>query len=599
MGTNQTVQIGDVLCDGFRVEGRIGEGGMGVVFLATNLSTGAPCAVKVILPHLAARPGVLEKFETEANVGGKIGRSPYIADVFFAGVDAARQLPMLGMELFTGDSLAKHVERGPLDAVLARTLLDQLAEALDQAHAAGIVHRYLKPSNLHVTFDRRERPVLKVLDFGLAKALEGDMHTTIAEIGTPMYAAPEQLGPALRQEAAARGVTIADVVSPQTDIWSLGMIVLEMIAGLRAETFWDVATADDLQHAMVAALRERPRATARAGDRAYLLPAGFDAWFARCTELDATKRWRSASDAAAGFLALYNEHRKPSIAPPPLRAAVAAPAPAVQKVAPARIEALDARKSSKPRRAPASRASANGMFAVGVVMVLTGIAGVVVALGGGVSSLSAGTPAPVASAAPPKAEPAAPAPSASGVAENAATAPDTCAAGTHLVTGTGCVPDVAAGQAANAPGASSRSPAAPAASGRLPPGASARLPPGTSARLPGAAASAAPSAAPAAPELDDDSIAAAGLIWQKHRAREMNWADAKGYCASRPGGAWRLPSKDELLALFRSGAVERSRFYWSGTSVTGMVSDAWGVDFDLGGASTRDTGGTNYVRCVR
>ena len=354
MATNQAVQMGDVLCDNFRVEGRIGEGGMGIVFLATNLGTGAPCAVKVVLPHLAARPGVLERFEVEANVGGKIGRSPYIADVFFAGVDAQRRLPLLGMELFTGDSLAKHIERGPLDAVLARTLLDQLAEALDQAHSAGVVHRYLKPSNLHVTFDRRQRPVLKVLDFGLARALEGNMHSSLAEIGTPMYAAPEQLGPSLRKEAAAQGVTIAETVSPQTDIWALGLIVLEMIAGLHAETFWDVGSADDLPHAMVRAFRDRPRATARAGDRAYLLPAGFDAWFARCTEPDATKRWRSASDAAAAFLGLYNEQRKPSLAPVPFPGTAAA-APPIPKISPAHVEKIRRAQPVQSQACPGPR----------------------------------------------------------------------------------------------------------------------------------------------------------------------------------------------------------------------------------------------------
>ena len=204
--STKTVQAGDVLAGNFRIDGLLGEGGMGIVYRATNLGTGAPCAVKVILPHLAARPGVLGRFEVEAKVGARVGRSPHIVDVIFAGVDAERRLPFLVMELLTGESLAEHIERGPVDPSLVRQLVDQLAEALDQAHEAGVVHRDLKPANLFLTLDRKQRPVLKVLDFGIAKMVEGDAHATATEIGTPVYAAPEQLGAFLRRKAAKDGI---------------------------------------------------------------------------------------------------------------------------------------------------------------------------------------------------------------------------------------------------------------------------------------------------------------------------------------------------------------------------------------------------------
>lgn len=301
MAQTRTVQVGDTLGGHFRIDGLVAEGGMGIVYRGTNLGTGKACAIKVILPHLADRSGVLDRFQQEAQIGATIGESPHIVSVLFASVDAERRVPYFVMELLVGESVEALIAQ-PLEATQVCTLVEQLAEALDQAHERGVVHRDLKPSNLYVTRDRKQRPVLKVLDFGIAKLLEGA--GTATELGTPAYAAPEQLGPLFRRMALKSGIEIADHVTPQTDLWAMGLITYEMLVGGKPGQYWDATTAQEIGAAMTMALTSRAPASERAGDRARLLPGGFDGWFLRCLEMDARKRWSSAGEAAAALAAL-------------------------------------------------------------------------------------------------------------------------------------------------------------------------------------------------------------------------------------------------------------------------------------------------------
>jgi serine/threonine protein kinase len=613
MATTQTVQTGDILVGNFRIEGLLGEGGMGIVYKATNLGTGSACAVKVILPHLAARPGVLGRFEVEAKVGSKIGKSQYIVDVIFAGVDSERQVPFLVMELLTGDSLAKHIERGQLEPALARTLVDQLSEALDQAHRAGVVHRDLKPSNLHVTFDWKGRPVLKVLDFGIAKLLEGDAHATATEIGTPVYAAPEQLGPLFRKTAAKRGVTVAETVSPQTDIWSLGLIIFEMTTGLRAEQYWDAGTAGDLALAMAEALRERPAATQRAGDRASLLPLGFDGWFARCMEMDSAKRWPSAGEAAAAFFAMYKEQRRSSQAPTPMPVQAPVAATPIAQTSLAGLGEFDPSRQTKPGPAaeahmkkatgapaiggrPATRLPGVEDFAasrvpqgkeapkgrprgsVGVVIAVLWVVGLL-AVGGVLMRRRADAPAPSANANP----------SASVTGIAAATVSGAATTASSVVTAAVAIPAPPASATSTASASATTSLSATASSAPF-----AATP--SSRRVPAPTSLSPPTVAPTGP----DTIDAVGHVWLLPPApTKLSWADAKAYCARQPGGPWRLPSADELVALSTSGAAADSRFFWSST-LAPSAGEARSVDF-ANGRQRSDSMSypNNYARCVR
>ena len=187
------------------------------------------------------------------------------------------------------ETLEDYLEkRGPMPPALIRTILQHLADALDQAHQAGVVHRDLKPSNLFLTTDRKGEPQLKVMDFGIAKVLEQEVQRTATQIGTPSYAAPEQMGPTLRRLAERQGITLAAGVSPTTDIWAMGLLIFELFTALPTGHFWGVESLAELPAKV--ALEEAEPATVRAGDRAHLLPPGFDAWLARCTRKNAAER---------------------------------------------------------------------------------------------------------------------------------------------------------------------------------------------------------------------------------------------------------------------------------------------------------------------
>src|SRR5215213_11301439 len=141
--------MGDVIGSRYCIEAVLGQGGMAIVYQARNTGTGKACALKIVHPHLVTRPELVEMFVREAQVAGRIGESPYVVNVFDAGVDDRLGVPFMAMELLKGETLDQYVEQhGPMPRSMVRTLFDQLADALDQAHRAGVIHRDLKPSNL-------------------------------------------------------------------------------------------------------------------------------------------------------------------------------------------------------------------------------------------------------------------------------------------------------------------------------------------------------------------------------------------------------------------------------------------------------------------
>jgi serine/threonine protein kinase len=290
---------GDRIAGRYLVEGWLGQGAMAVVLRVKHVVTGRHCALKIIQGHLATRPEFIELFVKEAQVGGLIGQNPHIVDVLDAGFDEARGLPYLAMELLEGESLEQRLQtQGPLPIPLARLLFQQLADALDQAHRANVVHRDLKPANLFLTTTHRGEPLLKVLDFGVSKVLEQEAQRTATQIGSPAYAAPEQLGALVRTMAANQHITIVAGVSPATDVWALGLVAQELLTGLPQGYYWGASRGLSLGDIMMSvALEEAVPATERSGDRAALLPRGFDAWFLRCLRKNALERWPTAREA--------------------------------------------------------------------------------------------------------------------------------------------------------------------------------------------------------------------------------------------------------------------------------------------------------------
>jgi eukaryotic-like serine/threonine-protein kinase len=221
------VRPGELFAGRFRIDRQLGQGGMGAVYAATNLSLGRPVALKVLLTHVALREDSLRRFLREARASAAI-RHPNVIEILDVIQDEGG-VPAIVMELLTGRSLAEHIHgrRVPLDEIAS--LLVPVCSGVGTAHARGIVHRDLKPENIFLA-NEAGKIEPKVLDFGIAKLTEPldlgetDAATrTGAVLGTPHYMAPEQA-------FGERGV------DHRADIWSLGVILYEALAGARPFT---------------------------------------------------------------------------------------------------------------------------------------------------------------------------------------------------------------------------------------------------------------------------------------------------------------------------------------------------------------------------
>lgn len=224
--------IGQVLEGRYRVESRLGEGGMGVVYLATHVALGRKLALKVLRSDMARDVGVVQRFMQEARAASSIGH-PNIVDIHDFG-----RLPdgsvYFAMEYLDGESLSALIERkGPFSFEEALRTVQPIASALGAAHALGIVHRDLKPDNVFLARRPDGQTTVKVLDFGVAKVggAASKMTRTGVVFGTPHYMSPEQAG--------------GQSVDARTDIYALGVIMYEMVTGqvpFDADTFMGILT---------------------------------------------------------------------------------------------------------------------------------------------------------------------------------------------------------------------------------------------------------------------------------------------------------------------------------------------------------------------
>jgi len=278
------VAPGDIVAGKYRVERVLGSGGMGVVVAARHIDLDQPVALKFILPHALAGKGNVERFMREARAAVRL-KSEHIARVYDVGRDGEDR-PFMVLELLEGMDLAKlNKQKGPLPVADAVEYVLQACEALVEAHAAGIVHRDLKPQNLFVTRRLNGTPLLKVLDFGIAKAIgpgaAGQMALTdsAAIIGSPLYMAPEQM----------RSARTAEV---RSDIWALGVILYELLGGqlpFEGETVTEVC---------IRVVNEEPKALLelRPG-----LDAALVAIVMRCLEKEPEARYHNVSALAAAL----------------------------------------------------------------------------------------------------------------------------------------------------------------------------------------------------------------------------------------------------------------------------------------------------------
>jgi serine/threonine-protein kinase len=206
----------------FHLVASIARGGMGSVYLAEQAPLGRVCAVKILHPHCAGDPrGAFEKrFWLEASVTSALNH-PNIVTVFECG-STASDLRYMAMEYLVGRTLGRAIrETGRLHEPRVVHVASQICRALHSAHAAGVVHRDLKPNNVFLVERENELEVAKVLDFGLVRDLTADPRERLTEgnlvLGSPRYMAPEQI----------RG----EAVDARTDVYALGIVMYEMIAG--------------------------------------------------------------------------------------------------------------------------------------------------------------------------------------------------------------------------------------------------------------------------------------------------------------------------------------------------------------------------------
>lgn len=281
--------------DRYEILGPLGSGGMGQVYRARRLRLEDEVAIKVMQGAEHAPPELHERFLRESRACAQL-RHPGIVGILDFGVDARRQ-PYMVMELLSGPSLAEEIAlQAPMPPARVAGIVSSVAAALQLAHDQGITHRDLKPANIVLhRYDTGER-VYKVIDFGLAVIKSASDATRLTDpnlfIGTMAYAAPEQI----------RG----EPVTAAADIYALGVIIYEMLTGVRP------FDAEDRITLLNQVLTVRPvKPTERGAD----LPPAVDDVLMRALAKDPAERWPSVTDFAAALEAAAGVGQAPAAAP--------------------------------------------------------------------------------------------------------------------------------------------------------------------------------------------------------------------------------------------------------------------------------------------
>jgi Tol biopolymer transport system component len=284
----------------YEVRDLIGAGGMGEVYRGHDPKLNRSVALKILPDGFAADPDRLARFKREAQVLASLNHSN-IASIF--GLEDSGAVHALVLEYVEGPTLADRIAQGPLSVDEALPVGRQIADALETAHAQGIVHRDLKPANIKVRADG----TVKVLDFGLAKALSTDVATSA------VTQSPTMTSPALTQMGIILGT--AAYMSPEqargrpadkrSDIWAFGVVLYEMLAGKRA------FDGDDMSYTLANILKSEPDWNALAPGT----PPAVRRVLRRCLEKDPRRRVHDIADAR---LELDEKDEVVAPAPPPV-----------------------------------------------------------------------------------------------------------------------------------------------------------------------------------------------------------------------------------------------------------------------------------------
>jgi Tol biopolymer transport system component len=277
----------------YKVVALIGAGGMGEVYSGTDTRLKRDVAIKVLPALFASDADRLARFQREAEVLASLNHVN-IAHVY--GLEQSDGTTALAMELVEGETLAERIARGPIPVFDALAIAREIADALEAAHARGIVHRDLKPGNVKLTSDG----TVKVLDFGIAKALDGrktgaPLTTSATQtglvLGTPAYMSPEQ----------ARGQSVDE----RADIWAFGCVLFEMLAGR-----------PPFESADVTLTPASLRASGAVVDGLVKVPSAVRRTLQLCLESDVRKRVRHIGDARLALDGAFESSAASSEVPP-------------------------------------------------------------------------------------------------------------------------------------------------------------------------------------------------------------------------------------------------------------------------------------------
>ncbi len=291
--------LGTVIDRRYRIEFRLAAGGFGAIYRAVHVITGQSVALKVLHAKLASEPDVVARFRREGLALAQL-RSQHTISAYDFGETTDGTLYIV-MELLQGESLWERFSaQGPLPWRRLVKIARQVCSSLAEAHALGIVHRDLKPTNIHLERVGSDPDFVKVLDFGIAKILHGssidavDLTKSGMVVGTFDYMAPEQM--------------VGSQLSGQSDIYTVGLVMYEMLAGERA--FGEQATPSAMLTAMLSRTPVAPSTLVEA-------PAELDAVILRCLQRDPSDRFRDVlelGDALDHLLLISRDANKTQVA---------------------------------------------------------------------------------------------------------------------------------------------------------------------------------------------------------------------------------------------------------------------------------------------
>jgi hypothetical protein len=339
-----TSLVGQVVADRYHVIKKLGEGGMGQVYLAEHVKMGRRSAIKVMNPSMVHDPDAVARFNREAANASRITH-PNVCAVYDFG-ETPDGVIYLAMEFVEGEPLTTLIEReGALPLARATAIFKQTADALQAAHDLGIVHRDLKPDNIMVARNRDGADLVKVVDFGIAKAVGGDeagqkVTKTGLVVGTPEFMSPEQLS--------------GDKVDGRSDLYSLALTYFRMLTGELP------FQADSVQEMMVKRLTDDP-ATLAATRPDLSFPDGLQQVLDAALARTPAERYQSVAKFADDVVAVAG-----------LARGTRGVAPATRVDIEGRTQLLDSRetKAQAAKRAPPRKQRSLVPIVVGAVVVL-------------------------------------------------------------------------------------------------------------------------------------------------------------------------------------------------------------------------------------